>query len=336
MKQKQVARRRLGECGPDVSRLCLSAGTFGSGTGEREADAMIARFGEAGGNFLNTAGPGADGTAERIVGRAIRHDRDRWIIAATAATPADPTSIAAGPGHWLRDCVDRRRDSLGTDSIDLLYLRLDDGPARLEEAIETLGELIESGAIGAWGFCNFRAWRIAELVRIADCLDVPRPAAAQSYYHALYRLMEMDYLPACAHFGIGVVAYAPLARGMLSEEFFRGGPLLPGAGPQDPMLPDTAFRPAAMEAVRAIARHLQPTGRAVTGFALQWVLANKLISSVLIRPQSLDQLDRHLGAVDTSYTPNDEAFMNGLVPSGHFAGTACLNLDTEPAGRVLG
>ncbi len=160
----------------------------------------------------------AEGAAERIIGRAVRQDRDRWVIAVTAGSPA----IEGGSAHGLQRTVDRSCDLLGVQKIDLLYLSFDDGMARLEETVETFGEMIEAGTIGNWGFSNLRAWRIAELVRIADCLDVPRPIAAQSYYHALYRLMEMDYLPACAHFGIGVVAYAPLARGILSDEFSSG------------------------------------------------------------------------------------------------------------------
>jgi aryl-alcohol dehydrogenase-like predicted oxidoreductase len=337
MMKRQFARLRLGECGPNVSRLCLSARMFGNGTEEHEAAEMIARFGQAGGNFINAAGSDAEGAAQRIIGRAIRRDRDRWIIADAATPPAKARSNARGPsGAWLRQAVDRSRDHLGVAKIDLYYLCLDDWMTGLEETIETLGEMIEAGKIGGWGFSNLRAWRIAELVRIADCLDVPRPVAAQSYYHALYRLMEMDYLPACAHFGIGVVAYAPLARGILSDEFSSGSERSSYVGPQDPVVMETAFRPAAIDAVRAIARHLQPSGRAITGFALQWVLANRLVSSVLIRPKSMAQLDSYLSAVETSYTLNDEAFMNELVPSGNFVGTAYLNLKSAHIGRVVG
>lgn len=337
MMQKQFARLRLGERGPEVSRLCLSARMFGNGTDADEAARMIARYREAGGNFINAAGSHADGAAERIIGRGLRRSRDRWIVAAAADIPANINlnSLRASQ-HWLSEAIDKSRDRLGVEKIDLYYLCFDDRMTRLEETIEMLGEMIEAGKIGGWGFSNLRAWRIAELVRIADCLDVARPIAAQSYYHALYRLMEMDYLPACAHFGIGVVAYAPLARGMLSEEFSCGNETSPYVGPQDPVVMETACRPAAVDAVRAIARHLQPSGRAMTGFALQWVLANKLVSSVLIRPRTLAQLDSYLKAFETSYTQNDEVFMNELVPSGNFVGTAYLDTKSAHIGRVVG
>jgi aryl-alcohol dehydrogenase-like predicted oxidoreductase len=196
--------------------------------------------------------------------------------------------------------------------------------------------MIEAGRIGGWGFANFRAWRIAELVRIADCLDVPRPIAAQPYYHALYRLVEADYLPACAHFGIGAVAYAPLARGILSEQNGAAIQLPPTSPAHDGQGEETMFRPAALDAVRAIARHLQPSGRAMSGFALQWVLANQLVSSVAIRPGSLAHLDSYLSAAETPYTPDDEAFINELVPSGGFIGAGFGDAVAPQSGRVLG
>jgi aryl-alcohol dehydrogenase-like predicted oxidoreductase len=337
MTQKQFTRIRLGERGPDVSRLCLSARMFGNGTEEHEATEIIARYGEAGGNFVNATGSCADGAAERIVGRVVRQDRDRWIIAVTAGSPVKTNSSSgSGRDHWLRQTIDRNRDLLGVEKIDLFYLCFDDRMTRLEETIETLGEMIEAGKIGSWGFSNLRAWKIAELVRIADCLDVPRPIAAQSYYHALYRLTEVDYLPACAYFGIGAVAYAPFARGILSEGFSSGTQLPSYVGPQDPVVMETESRPAAVDTVRAIARHLQPSGRTITGFALQWVLANQLVSSVLIRPASLAQFDGYLSAVETSYTLNDEAFMNELLPSGNFFGPTFLDMTSAHNGRVVG
>jgi aryl-alcohol dehydrogenase-like predicted oxidoreductase len=337
MAQKQFARLRLGKNGPDVSRLCLSARMFGNETEPSEAAEMIARYGEAGGNFINAAGSGADAAAERIVGRALRGNRDRWIIAAAAGQPSETNSHSGGGNHhWLREAIDASRDRLQVEKIDLFYLCFDDRISRIEETVEIIGEMMEAGKIGGWGFSNLRAWRIADLVRIADCLEVPRPTAAQCYYHALYRLTEMEYLPAYAHFGIGVVANAPLARGMLSEDFSSDILHSVYAGPEDPVVMDTTCRPAAMTAVRAIARHLQPSGRAITGFALQWVLANRLVTSVLIRPQSLAQLESYLRADETSYTPNDEAFMNELVPSGNSVGTAYLDRQSEHVGRVVG
>lgn len=327
--QNLFARVRLGARGPDVSRLCLSTRMFAQQSGHTEAAEMVTRFGQAGGNFIDASG---DPACERIAGEAIGRHRDRWILAGTCQAAS---SNGARSPRSLKQGLAASLDRLETDRIDLYYLPLDDRIGRLEDMVETLGELIEAGRIGGWGFANFRAWRIAELVRIADCLDVPRPIAAQPYYHALYRLVEADYLPACAHFGIGAVAYAPLARGILSEQ--GGGAIrlpLPPPAP-DGQADGAMVQPAALDAVRAIARHLQPSGRAMSGFALQWVLANQLVSSVVIRPGSMAHLDSYLSAAETPYTPDDEAFIDALVPSGGFIGAAFGDPVTPRTGRVL-
>ncbi len=307
---------------------------FGNASNGTDAEEIIARYAEAGGNFVDADGGEA---SERCVGRAIEGQRSRWVVATRPGTPPRTNSISGGRSvQWLRHAVDASLDRLGAGMIDVLYLHPDDDAAALEEIIETLGELIEAGKIGGWGFSNFRAWKIAELVRMADCLDVPRPICAQPYYHALYRLVETDYLPACAHFGIGVVPYAPLARGVLAGGDGESPP--PAAIPGQAWAPDreTEFRPAALDAVRAIARHLQPSGRPLSGFALQWVLANRLVSSVLIRPSSVEQLEAYLRAAATRYTPDDEAFLNELVPSGHVVGGAFGDARSAREGRVVG
>jgi aryl-alcohol dehydrogenase-like predicted oxidoreductase len=334
MAQTQFARVRLGERGPDVSRLCLSGALFGEGVDAHQAFDIINRYRDSGGNFIDATGNTADGASERIVGKALQHQRQRWVIAATAGGQGreHPGRLS---GKWVRQALDQSLDRMGFDRIDLFYLHLNEHMNGLEEAMECVGELMESGRIGGWGFANVRAWRIAELVRMADCLDVPRPIAAQPCYHALHRSVETDYLPACVHFGIGAVAYAPLARGILSEEYSQRIELSSRMLSDGGMCRDIELRPAAEDAVRAIARHLQPSGRAMTGFALQWVLANRLVSSVLIRPGSLEQLEALLSAAATPYTPDDEAFMNELVPSGNFIETACMDLRWTPEGRVV-
>src|SRR5262249_21267085 len=162
------------------------------------------------------------------------------------------------------------------DKIDLYYLHLDDETTRLEETIGAIGEMIASGKIGGWGFSNFRAWKIAAMIRVADALRVPRPIAAQPYYHSLSKLIHIDRLPACAHLGLGVVPYSPLARGVLTGKYNDGAPERSRAARGDKRMLETEFRPEAIEAARKIADHLQSSGRPMSGFALSWVLANRL------------------------------------------------------------
>lgn len=336
MTAAQLEKTRLGARGPEVSRLCLGAMMFGDQTDEGKAVEMIARYGEAGGNFIDTADQYAGGASERVIGRAVAGQRDRWVIASKGGNSVTGVPDSGGLSPlWLRQAIDQTLDRLGTDRIDLYYLHLDDEATPLEETVGAIGEMLEAGKIGGWGFSNFRAWKIAEMIRIADSLGVARPIAAQPYYHALYRLIEIDYLPACAHFGIGVVPYSPLARGLLTGKYNEGTPEGSRAARGDTRMMETEFRPEAIEAARNIARYLEPSGRPMGGFALSWVLANRLISGVVIGPKTMTQLEDYLTLARTPYTAEDEAFMNQLIPSGSAAGYAYSDPRYPYRGRVF-
>jgi aryl-alcohol dehydrogenase-like predicted oxidoreductase len=327
MAQKPLAMVRLGECGPKVSRISLSGALFGEYVEDPQACRFMARFQEAGGNFIDATGTLGGERSERVVGRALKTLPGEWIV----ATGTNLMKQSAGPAG-LGDALERSLSRLGLSRVDIYYLRCDGEMSDLEQIVEAIGGLIETGKVRHWGFARVRPWMIAELIRVADCLDVPRPVVAQPYYHALYRKAETDYLPACAHFRVGTVAYAPLARGLLS-----------GGHRHDERDHDGTFTGnvegdscrSALEAVDAIAGYLRLSGRDMTKFAVQWVLANRLVSSVLIRPQSAAQLEACLSAAELPYTLADESFVDRLVPSGNGLEGAYRDPRLAAAGRAL-
>ena len=328
--------RPLGRDGPPVSRLCLGTMMFGDRTDEGEAAEMIAAFAEAGGTFLDTADVYAGGASERITGRAVARDRDRWTLATKLGNPLKDRPGSGGlSAAWVRKALEGSLERLGVEAVDLYYLHQDDETTPLEETIEALGEAIEAGSVRAWGFSNFRGWKIAEMVRIADRLGVPRPVAAQPYYHALFRLAEIDYLPACAHFGIGVVPYSPLARGVLTGKYAEGVPEGSRAARGDARIAQTEMRPELLDAARRFHGHAQGSGRPTADVALQWVLANEAVTSVLIGPRSMEQLRGYLDALATPYRPEDEALVDSLVPSGGTAGAGYADPRYPYRGRMV-
>jgi aryl-alcohol dehydrogenase-like predicted oxidoreductase len=304
-----------------VSRLCLGTMMFGDQTDAGEARAILDRFAEAGGNFVDTADAYTAGASERMLGQLIAGRRSDWVIATKLGNPMPGVEGSGGlSARWIDAALDASLSRLGTDSIDLYYLHQDDEVTPLEETIAALGAAIEDGRIKAWGFSNHRAWKIADMIRIADKLGAPRPAAAQPYYHALYRLAEIDYLPACAHFGIALVPYSPLARGVLTGKYVGGVPDGSRAARGDKRLHQTEMRPEIIEAAARIDAHVAPSGRKTADVALQWVLANRAITSVLIGPKSLAQLDGYLSAMDTAFGPEDEDFIASITPAGAVQG----------------
>ena len=330
----EMPTRPLGRDGPPVSRLCLGTMMFGGPTGEAEAVDVIAAFAEAGGTFVDTADAYAGGASERIVGRAIAGTRDRWTLATKVGNPVGGRGGGLSAA-WIAQALDASLDRLGVAAIDLYYLHLDDEETPLAETLDAMGRAIADGRVRAWGFSNFRAWKIAEMIRVADGLGVPRPVAAQPYYHALYRLAEIDYLPACAHLGIGVVPYSPLARGVLTGKYAGGVPEGSRAGRGDARIAETEMRPDVIHAARHLGAHVEATGRRLADVALQWVLANEIVTSVLIGPRTMEQLRSYLGALGTSCGPEDEAVVDHLVPPGGVLGARYADPRYPYRGRVV-
>jgi len=333
-----VQFRRLGKSGLRVSALCLGTMMFGDRTDEAEAGRIVESAREAGVNFIDTADAYAQGESERIVGRLLRTDRERWIVATkvgNTGAPA-PEDVDVSRRHVVR-AIDGSLERLGTDHVDIYYLHLDDLRTPLEETIGALGELLRSGKIRYWGLSNHRGWRIAEAVLLADRLGVPRPVVCQPYYNAMNRMPEVEIIPACAHFGVGVVPYSPLARGVLTGKYAPGEAPAPEtrAGRGDKRMMQTEFRAESLAIAQRLKAHAEARGLSAGQFAVGWVLANGYVSSVLAGPRTLGQWTDYLGALDASLGPEDEALVDGLVAPGHPSTPGYSDPRYPPSGRLV-
>jgi aryl-alcohol dehydrogenase-like predicted oxidoreductase len=303
--------------GPQVSRLCLGTMMFGDQTDETEAAKIIEAFADAGGNFIDTADAYAAGRSETIIGKLLAANRDRFVLATKVGNPVGGVDGSGGVSpEWIKRGATMSLERLKTDRIDLYYLHLDDNRTPLNETIAALGELITSGAIRHWGFSNFRPWKIAEMMRVADQLAVPRPVVSQPYYHMLNRTAETDTIPACRHFGVGIVPYSSLGRGILTGKYRAGTPEGSRAMRGDKRILETEFYPETLALAAKAASYAEERGRSPAGIALRWVLANDAITSVLIGPRTVDQLRSYLAAANEAYDAEDEAFLSGLCTSG--------------------
>ena len=212
--------RNLGQSGLRVSPICLGTMMFGYRSDEATAKRIVARARDAGINFIDTADAYAKGASEEITGRAIAEDRDRWILATKAGNAMGENPHQTGLSRkWLLRAIDDSLDRLGTDYLDIYYLHKPDHDTPLEETIRAIGDIIAAGKTLHFGLSNFRGWEHAEIVRLCDELSVDRPVVSQPYYNAMNRMPEVEVLPVCAHYGIGVVPYSPLARGVLTGKY---------------------------------------------------------------------------------------------------------------------
>jgi aryl-alcohol dehydrogenase-like predicted oxidoreductase len=312
--------RKLGRSGLKVSPLCLGTMTFGGPTDEAAALRIVAKAREAGVNFIDSADAYGGGKSEEITGRAISNARDDWVLATKLANPMGDGPNRGGLSRkWVMLAAEASLRRLGTDYIDVYYLHKEDHATPLEETVHAIADLIRHGKVRYFGLSNYRAWRVAEICRICDGLGIDRPVVSQPYYHALNRVAETEHLPACAHYGLGVIAYSPLARGILTGKYSPDAPPPPEtrAGRQDKRMMQTEWRPESLKLAQEIKRHAEARGITPGQFAFAWVLNNRLVTGAIGGPRTEAQWDDYFGALDYRFTAEDEALIDRLVAPGH-------------------
>ena len=310
----------LGASGLKVSALWLGTMMFGDRTDEAEAARIVGSAREAGVNAIDTANMYAGGESERITGRLIKTDRDRWVLASKVANATGPGPNERGLSRrHIMQAVDASLQRLGTDWIDVLYMHREDETTPMEESVAAMATLIERGKIHHYGVSNFRAWRIARMVEFCRAQGLPQPIVCQPPYNAMSRAIETELLPCCAHFGVGVVAYSPLARGVLSGKYLPGQspPEDSRAARNDRRIMQTEFRPESLLLAQRLADRARERGITPSQFALAWVLNNRHVNGVIGGPRTLAQWDEYLGAVEVDFDPEDEALVDSLVAAGH-------------------
>jgi len=306
----------LGRSGLAVSPVCLGTMMFGGRSDDSTAARIVGSAQDAGINFIDTADVYNDGKSERVVGRLIRKQRDHWVLATKGGNAMGPGPNERGLGRrWLMRAVEGSLGRLGTDVIDIYYLHRDDHAVDLAETVMALGDLIRAGKIRHWGVSNFRAYRMTHMVALADRLGVPHPVVSQPYYNAMNRMPEVEVLPACAEHGIGVVPYSPLARGVLTGKYDPDAKPKKGtrAGLGDVRMMETEFRRESLVMAQTIKAHAESRGMTAGQFALNWVLNNRIVTSVLAGPRTMAQWKEYLGGLAHDFTAEDEALIDELL-----------------------
>jgi aryl-alcohol dehydrogenase-like predicted oxidoreductase len=310
----------LGKSPLQVSRLCLGTMMFADQTPQDEARNILGHALDMGCNFLDTADVYSLGQSEAMLGPLMAGQRHRWVLASKVG---NAMSAAPNEGHYSRTWVLRACEGslqrLGTDHLDIYYLHRDFNGMNLEEPLRAIEALLRDGKIRYWGVSNFRAWRITEMVHMARQMNMPAPVVCQPYYNLLNRMPEVEVLEACGHFGLGVVPYSPIARGVLTGKYAPGQ--APEAGSRaaraDKRILETEFRAESLQIAQTLRLHCERKGVSLAHFATAWVLANRYVSAVIAGPRTLAQWQDYAGALAVQITAEDEALVNTLVASGH-------------------
>jgi aryl-alcohol dehydrogenase-like predicted oxidoreductase len=313
--------RTLGRTGVQVSTLALGAMNFGAigRTGQDEATAIIDAALEAGVNLIDTADMYGQGESEEIVGRAIAGRRDDIVLATKATLPmGEERNHRGGSRRWLVTALDDSLRRLGADHVDLYQIHRWDPATSDEETLSALTDLQRAGKIRDFGCSTFPAYRIVQAHWAAREHHLSRYVTEQPSYSALQRGIETHVLPVTQEYGMGVLAWSPLASGWLSGAIRAGQEISThrsGVLRQRFDLTVPANR-ARLDAVEQLVKIADGAGLTLIQLALGFVTAHPGVTSAIIGPRTLDHLHAQLAAADTVLTADVLDAIDAVVPPG--------------------
>ena len=294
----------LGRSGLRVSPYCLGAMTFGDdwgwGSTVPDAEAIVTRYIEHGGNFLDTANAYTKGHSERIIGDYVRQRgprRDQLVIATKFFAnlfPPDPNAGGASRKSVTAACDESLR-RLQTDYIDLYWMHLWDRFTPIDETMRVLDDLVSAGKVRYIGFSDTPAWKVAQAQVMASFRGWAPLVALQIEYSLVERTVEGELIPMAQELGLGVTPWSPLRGGVLTGKYTRANTkdAKPGRGERVTAYLDERTFVIIDELVR-IAGELGTTPAAV---ALAWVQAKPGVDSTIIGARTMEQLDENLAGL---------------------------------------
>ncbi|GAB3631398.1 aldo/keto reductase [Microbacterium shaanxiense] len=317
--------RPLGRTGIRVSPFALGAMMFSSfGNGDQtEVDRMVARALDAGVNFIDTAD--AYGESEEMLGKALKGRRDDVVLASKFARPiGDDPNHQGGSRRWITTAVENSLRRLNTDHLDLYQMHRPDPETDIEETLSALTDLVRSGKVRAIGSSDMPASDMVEAQWVAERRGLERFRTEQPHYSLLDRSIEREVLPVAQRYGMGTVIWSPLASGMLTGRVRRG---------QDSDLRRTRLFAALrderrIDAVEQFIPLAADAGLSLTHLALAFVIAHPGVTSALIGPRTMAQLDDLLAAAEVRLSDEVLDRIDEIVAPGTGVGRMDQEYDT--------
>ncbi|MFC8099539.1 aldo/keto reductase [Streptomyces sp. NPDC057363] len=327
--------RTLGRTGVQVSSLALGAMNFGSigRTTQDDATAIVDAALEAGVNLIDTADMYGAGESEEMVGKAIAGRRDDIVLATKAGMPMDDERNHRGASRrWLVTELDNSLRRLGVDHVDLYQIHRWDPATSDEETLAALTDLQRAGKIRYFGSSTFPAYRIVEAQWAARQQRLGRYVTEQPSYSILQRGIERDVLPVTERYGLGVLAWSPLASGWLSGAVRAGREIATHRSAFMPERFDTSLpaNRARLDAVERLAEVADGAGLTMIQLALGFVTAHPGVTSALIGPRTPAHLHSQLAAADTVLSADVLDAIDEIVAPGTDL-AAHEKFDTPPA-----
>jgi aryl-alcohol dehydrogenase-like predicted oxidoreductase len=327
--------RTLGRTGVQVSTLVLGAMNFGAigRTTQDEATAIVEAALEAGINLIDTADMYGQGESEEMVGKAIAGRRDDIVLATKANMPMGEERNHQGSSRrWLVTELDNSLRRLGVDHVDLYQIHRWDPATSDEETLSALTDLQRAGKIRYFGSSTFPAYRIVAAQWAAREHHLSRYVTEQPSYSILQRGIETHVLPVTEQYGLGVLAWSPLASGWLSGAVREGREVTTSRSTVLPERFDLAIpaNRARLDAVELLAKVADQADLTMIQLALGFVTAHPAVTSALIGPRTLDHLNSQLAAANTVLSADVLDAIDAIVAPGVDL-AAHEKFDTPPA-----
>ena len=315
--------RTLGRTGIKVSPYCLGAMMFGAVGGNPDHDdaiRIIHKALDAGINFIDTADRYSQGESEEIVGKALKGRRDNVVLATKVNNPmGDDPNQQGNSRRWLIREVETSLRRLQTDHIDLYLIHRPSPDTDIEETLSALTDLMRSGKVRAIGSSTFPASEIVEAQWVAERRALARFRVEQPPYSILSRGIEREVLPVCQRYGMGVMVWSPLAKGMLAGRYRKGQPLPDSLRAR--VMPKQMSDEHRLDAVEQLISVAAEAGMPLTHLALGFVMAHPGVTSAIIGPRTMEQLDDLLDGVGVTLDDGVLDQIDKIVPPGTDVGT---------------
>lgn len=299
----------LGKSGLRVSELSLGTMTFGEdwgwGASQDESKRIFDAYGEAGGNFLDTADGYTNGSSEKIVGELVKSERQRWVIATKYTFNQTPGNPNGGGNHrkHMMEAVEGSLKRLGTDYIDLYWVHAWDRLTPFEEVMRGLDDLVRQGKVLYLGTSDEPAWVVSYSNAIAELRGWTRFVGLQVEYSLIERTPERDLLPMADYLGLGVTAWSPLASGILTGKYNPGA-----AGSEPKRLDQITFTQVDERALRIageVKTVSEELGHSPAQVALAWVRQKGAIP--ILGARKISQFEDNLKSLEVTLSPEQLA-----------------------------
>lgn len=311
--------RFMGKTGLKVSDLCLGAMTFGRETTEPDSHAIMDRFVEAGGNFIDTADVYSQGISEEVVGRWLKtQNRDDVVIATKVRFPMGegPNDVGLSRKHIMQG-VEASLRRLDTDYIDLYQVHSWDGITPLEETLGTLNTLVENGKVRYIGASNYSGWQLQKAIDISRQNGWEPYTCLQPQYNLLTRTIEWELIDVCLNEGVGIIPWSPLRGGWLSGKY-RRGMTAPASGTRIEKAEQEGWgeswskynKESTWRVTDALIEVADDAGKSPAQVAINWLLQRPGVTAPIIGTRTMQQLEDNMSASGWALSETQMATLN--------------------------